>query len=36
VQGRVRHAGHGGYDDDGLAKIAHRNWIRVLRETWGE
>ena len=25
-----------GYDDDALEKIAHRNWIRVLRETWGE
>ncbi|MBA3717279.1 MAG: membrane dipeptidase [Actinobacteria bacterium] len=24
-----------GYDDDALAKIAHGNWIRVLRETWG-
>jgi len=25
-----------GYDDEALAKIAHGNWIRVLRETWGE
>jgi len=25
-----------GYDDESLTKIAHRNWIRVLRETWGE
>jgi len=25
-----------GYDDESLAKIAHGNWIRVLRETWGE
>jgi membrane dipeptidase len=25
-----------GYDDAALAKIAHGNWIRVLRETWGE
>jgi len=25
-----------GYDDETLAKIAHGNWIRVLRETWGE
>ena len=24
-----------GYDDEGLEKIAHRNWLRVLRETWG-
>lgn len=24
-----------GYDDDALAKIAHRNWVRVLGETWG-
>ena len=23
-----------GYDDEALIKIAHRNWIRVLRETW--
>jgi membrane dipeptidase len=23
-----------GYDDDALAKIAHRNWLRVLREVW--
>jgi membrane dipeptidase len=25
-----------GYGDEALAKIAHGNWIRVLRETWGE
>jgi membrane dipeptidase len=25
-----------GYGDESLAKIAHGNWIRVLRETWGE
>ena len=25
-----------GYDDDSLRKIAHANWVRVLRETWGE
>ena len=24
-----------GYDDEALAKIAHRNWVRVLRDTWG-
>ncbi|MBA2453464.1 MAG: membrane dipeptidase [Chloroflexia bacterium] len=24
-----------GYDDDALAKLAHRNWVRVLRDTWG-
>lgn len=24
-----------GYDDDALTKIAHANWVRVLRETWG-
>ncbi len=23
-----------GYDDDALAKITHRNWLRVLAETW--
>jgi membrane dipeptidase len=23
-----------GYDDDSLAKLAHGNWLRVLRETW--
>lgn len=25
-----------GYDDDALNKLTHRNWVRVLRETWGE
>lgn len=25
-----------GYDDVALTKIAHGNWVRVLRETWGE
>jgi len=25
-----------GYDDQSLQKLAHENWIRVLRETWGE
>lgn len=24
-----------GYDDESLHKIAHGNWVRVLRETWG-
>ncbi len=24
-----------GYDDAALRKIAHENWVRVLRETWG-
>ena len=24
-----------GYDHDALTKIAHGNWIRVLKETWG-
>lgn len=24
-----------GYDDDALTKIAHGNWVRVLRTTWG-
>jgi membrane dipeptidase len=24
------------YDDDALEKIAHGNWLRVLRETWRE
>lgn len=24
-----------GYDDDALTKIAHGNWVRVLRDTWG-
>ena len=27
----LREAGH---DDDAVAKITHRNWLRVLRETW--
>lgn len=25
-----------GYDDDALTKLAHGNWVRVLRETWGK
>ncbi|CAN5135047.1 dipeptidase [soil metagenome] len=25
-----------GYSDDDMRKIAHGNWVRVLRETWGE
>jgi membrane dipeptidase len=25
-----------GYDDESLRKIAHANWVRVLRETWGQ
>jgi membrane dipeptidase len=25
-----------GYDDHALAKLAHENWVRVLRKTWGE
>jgi len=25
-----------GYDDGALRKLAHENWIRVLRATWGE
>jgi membrane dipeptidase len=24
-----------GYSDDDMRKIAHGNWVRVLRETWG-
>jgi membrane dipeptidase len=24
-----------GYDDAALKKLAHENWVRVLRETWG-
>jgi membrane dipeptidase len=24
-----------GYDDSALKKIAHENWVRVLRDTWG-
>jgi membrane dipeptidase len=24
-----------GYDDGALRKLAHENWVRVLRETWG-
>ena len=23
-----------GYDDTALRKIAHENWLRVLRQTW--
>ena len=25
-----------GYDDGALRKLAHENWVRVLRATWGE
>jgi membrane dipeptidase len=25
-----------GYDDQALRKLAHENWLRVLRKTWGE
>lgn len=25
-----------GYDDEALHKLAHGNWLRVLRATWGE
>jgi membrane dipeptidase len=25
-----------GYDDPALQKLAHENWVRVLRKTWGE
>jgi membrane dipeptidase len=25
-----------GYDDPALRQLAHENWIRVLRKTWGE
>jgi membrane dipeptidase len=25
-----------GYDEAALTKIAYGNWVRVLRETWGE
>jgi membrane dipeptidase len=25
-----------GYDTEALTKIAHGNWVRVLRDTWGE
>ena len=25
-----------GYDDVALRKLAHENWVRVLRKTWGE
>jgi membrane dipeptidase len=24
-----------GYDDDALTRIAHGNWVRVLRQTLG-
>jgi membrane dipeptidase len=25
-----------GYDDQALRKLAHENWVCVLRKTWGE
>jgi membrane dipeptidase len=24
----------GGFDDEGIAKVTHRNWLRVLGDTW--
>ncbi|MBA3790460.1 MAG: dipeptidase [Rubrobacter sp.] len=27
---------HRGYEDQALRKLAHENWVRVLRKTWGE
>jgi membrane dipeptidase len=24
----------GGFDDEGIAKITHGNWLRVLEQTW--
>lgn len=27
---------HNGYDGTALRKLAHENWLRVLRKTWGE
>lgn len=27
---------HAGYDEPALRKLAHGNWVRVLRATWGE
>jgi membrane dipeptidase len=27
--------GDRGYDDAALKRLAHENWVRVLRETWG-
>jgi membrane dipeptidase len=27
--------GDRGYDEVALKKLAHENWVRVLRETWG-
>lgn len=24
----------GGFDEDAVAKVTHRNWLRVLRDTW--
>ncbi|MFL5961223.1 MAG: dipeptidase [Gaiellaceae bacterium] len=24
----------GGFDDEAVAKVTHRNWLRVLRDTW--
>jgi membrane dipeptidase len=31
----LRHLRGRGYDDDALRKLAHGNWLRVLRKTWG-
>ncbi|CAA9451291.1 MAG: Microsomal dipeptidase [uncultured Rubrobacteraceae bacterium] len=28
--------GEHGYNDQDLRKLAHENWVRVLRKTWGE
>ncbi len=34
VQNLVEALRKAGYDDEALRKIAHQNWLRVLRKTW--
>jgi len=35
LQNLITALGAAGYSQDDLEKIAYRNWLRVLRETWG-
>lgn len=36
LPGLMAALGDRGYDEQDLRKLAHENWVRVLRETWGE
>lgn len=36
LPGLMSALGDRGYDEGALRKLAHENWVRVLRKTWGE